>query len=267
LQQYGTTVSGVRISVVIIAQDEQRTIGRVLESVRPIAWEVILVDSGSTDRTKEIASSYGVQPIHQDWLGYAAQKNFAISQASGDWILSLDADEEVTPALASEIKELFEKGVPSEINGYKIPRLFFIGETAVRRGGFYPDAQLRLIKKGSGQFKDRIVHESIVISGESRELRNPMNHYAYRDVEHFEQTLDKYARLSAQHYYSQEFSPWRAHVLNETFHPLWTFFYRFIIRQGFLDGALCLKLNLIYANYVRKKIRYLRELAVAQKQS
>jgi len=266
LQNYGTTLSGVRLSVVIVCKDEQRTIGRVLESVKPLAWEVILIDSGSTDKTKDIALSYGVTPIHQDWLGYAAQKNLAISKTTGDWYLSLDADEEITPALAEEIKATFAKGVPEGVNGYKIPRLFYIGETLVKRGGFYPDSQLRLIRKGSGQFKDRIVHESISITGQAIELHTAMNHYAYRDVDHYEQTMDKYARLSADHYFSQEFKPWRASIINETIHPVWTFFYRYIVRQGFLDGALCLKLNLIYADYVRKKIYYLRKLVESKKQ-
>lgn len=267
MQPYGATVSGVKISVVIIAQDEQRTVGRVLEAVRPIAWEVILVDSGSTDQTKEIASEQGAKVIHQDWLGYSAQKNFAMSQATGDWLLSLDADEVITPELAAEIKELFVAGIPAGVNGYKIPRLFFIGETAIKRGGFYPDSQLRLIRRSTGHFKDRIVHESISISGKTIELSNPMYHYAYKDLQQYEQTMEKYARLSAQHYFSQKFSPWRAHILNEALHPMWTFFYRFIIRQGFLDGMLCLKLNLIYADYVRKKIHYLRELSTQQTRS
>jgi glycosyltransferase involved in cell wall biosynthesis len=249
-----------RLSVTIVAQDEERTIGSVLNAVRGLADEVIFVDSGSTDRTIEIAMSYGVKYFHQDWLGYSGQKNHAIDLASGEWILSLDADEILTPELVAEIRELLESPIPLEIAGYTIPRILYIGQTAVKRGGFYPDAQLRLIRQGRGRFRNRIVHEAIKVEGEVHQLKHAMLHYAYKDVEQFATTMDKYARMSAQHYFDEEFKPWRAHPLNELLHPGWTFFYRYFLRAGFLDGSLCWRLNVIYADYVRKKISYLREL-------
>jgi glycosyltransferase involved in cell wall biosynthesis len=251
---------GPTLSVTIVAQDEERTIGRVLEAVQPIADEIVFIDSGSTDRTIEIAKSFGVRFIHQDWLGYAAQKNMAIDMASGDWILSLDADEILTPQLVQEIRDLMKNGPAEGVDGYKIPRVLFIGEKPIKRGGFYPDAQLRLIKKGQGRFKQRIVHEAIAVEGKVGKLKHDMLHYSYRDVEHFAVTMDKYARLSAEHYYRQEFKPWRASAINEAIHPIWTFFYRQIVRGGVLEGTLGWRLNVIYADYVRKKIAYLRQL-------
>jgi hypothetical protein len=130
----------------------------------------------------------------------------------------------------------------------------------VRGGGFYPDAQLRLIRKASGRFAPRIVHESIKVEGRVVQLKNDLLHYAYRDIEEFAKTMDKYARLSAQHYLEDDNTAWRASALNELVTPGWTFFYRQIVRGGLFHGALCWRLNVIYAGYVRKKVRYLRQL-------
>jgi glycosyltransferase involved in cell wall biosynthesis len=259
-----TKTGGPTLSVTIVAQDEQRTIAAVLNSITSIADEVIFIDSGSTDRTVEIAKSFGVRFYHQDWLGYAAQKNMALDSASGDWILSLDADEVLTPALAAEIAALLKQGVPEETAGFKIPRVLYIGDRPVRGGGFYPDAQLRLIRKGRGRFQPRLVHESIKVGGGVSRLKHDLLHYAYEDVDQFAQAMDKYARLSAQHSFENGYRPWHASRFNEFVRPLWTFFYRQIARGGFLQGALCWRLNVIYADYVRKKIKYLRELVKAQ---
>ena len=185
------------LSVVIIAQDEERTIGRVLDAVKPIADEMILVDSGSSDGTREIATEHGANVIHQDWLGYAAQKNFALGLAKGDWVLSLDADEVLTPELVEEIAALLKDASAKDFLGYRIPRALYIGDVRVAHGGFYPDAQLRLIQKGAGLFNDRLVHEAIHIDGPVGMLRAEMHHYAYKNVQQFEDAMEKYARLSA----------------------------------------------------------------------
>ena len=255
-----TKTGGPPLSVTIVAQNEERTIAQVLAAVRDIADEVIFLDSGSTDRTIEIAKSFGIRFYHQDWLGYAEQKNKAIDLATGEWILSLDADEVLTPALVDEIRARMQRGVPDDVAGFKIPRVLFIGDTPVRGGGFYPDAQLRLIRKGKGRFQPRVVHESIKVEGEVRQLKHDMLHYAYRDVEQFAVTMDQYARLSAQHYFEHENTAWRRSRLNEILNPAWTFFYRQLLRGGLLHGALCWRLNVIYAGYVRKKVSYLRKL-------
>ncbi|MBX9666975.1 MAG: glycosyltransferase family 2 protein [Candidatus Obscuribacterales bacterium] len=248
------------LSVVIVAQDEERTIGKVIEAATPIADEVLLIDSGSTDRTIEIATALGAQCRHQDWLGYAKQKNLALSLANSDWILSLDADEILTPALVAEIKGLLERGSATEYDGYLIPRVLFIGDTPVRNGGFYPDAQLRLIRRGKGSFNDRLVHEAIKVDGKVSSLKNEMLHYAYKDVAEFESAMDKYARLSADEFARRQRFGWKCHPLNELFHPIWTFLYRYLGRGGIKDGVIGLALAKIYSDYVRKKIRYLRDL-------
>lgn len=247
------------LSAVIIAQDEERTIGQVLSAIKDLVSEIVLVDSGSTDRTKEIATACGARVIHQDWLGYAAQKNFALEQAQGDWVISLDADEVVTPHLAAEIKELFHSASWEKWDGFKIARLMFVGEQAIAHGGFYPDAQLRLFRRGMGRFNDRLVHESVTLDGRVKQLKNHMLHLSYRDVDHFKTAHDKYARLAAQECLRSGYRPGKASLVNLYLHPVWTFIYRFIGRMGFLDGTLGLQMNLAYADYVRKKILYLRE--------
>jgi glycosyltransferase involved in cell wall biosynthesis len=255
-----TKTGGPPLSVTIVACNEERTIGDVLRSVSGIADEIVFVDSGSNDRTPEIAKEFGVRFYHQEWLGFAAQKNCAIELATGEWILSLDADEVLTPALQAEIRQLLQQGVAEETAGFKIPRVLFIGDTPVRGGGFYPDAQLRLFRRRNGRFGPRIVHESVKVDGRVLQLRQDMLHYAYKDVEDFAETMDQYARLSAQHYFEQGSTAWRASRMNEMLTPLWTMLYRQIVRGGVLQGELCRRLNRIYAGYVRKKIRYLREL-------
>ena len=134
------------LSVVIIACNEERIIAKTLEAVFSFAGEIILVDSGSTDRTVEIARQFKAQCHHQQWLGYAGQKNYALSLATKKWILSLDADEIVTEALAKEITALLASSV-QPFTGYRIPRLLYIGNKPLKHGGFYPDAQLRLFPK------------------------------------------------------------------------------------------------------------------------
>jgi len=247
------------LSVVIVAQDEERTIGKVLNSVKKIASEIILVDSGSKDRTVEIGKAYGAICHHREWQGYAAQKNFALSLAKSQWLLSLDADEVLTDPLLSEIEAALTQSEKQLPDGYLIPRLLFIGDTAIRHGGFYPDAQLRLFRGGKGHFKPRMVHESIIVEGKVGRLHHAMLHYAYLDFEDFRTALTKYARLSAQEFAMTEQLGWRVSKLNEWLHPWWTFFYRYVVRLGFLDGAAGLKANCIYRDYVRKKIVYLQE--------
>ena len=188
------------------------------------------------------------------------RKNKAIDLATGEWILNLDADEVLTPELVAEIRALLQRGVPEDVAGFKIPRVLYIGETPVRGGGFYPDAQLRLIRKGRGRFQPRVVHESIKVDGEVRQFRHDMLHYAYADVAQFAATMDHYAKLSAQHYFEAGYNWWNASRLAEILKPSWTFFYRQIVRGGVLLGPLCWKLNIIYAGYVRKKVQYLRAL-------
>jgi glycosyltransferase involved in cell wall biosynthesis len=247
------------LSVVIIAFNEERGVADVLEAAKPIADEIIFVDSGSTDRTVEIAQGYGVKLYNQQWLGYGAQKNLAIGYATCDWILSLDADEVMTPELVSEIQSTLSDTLISRYDGFEIPRMLYIGRQPVKHGGFYPDAHLRLFRRGKGRFKERLVHESLVVDGPIKQLKHSLRNYAYDSVEEYKASLENFARLHVQQKLKEGYNIWQSHPINEFLHPYWTFFYKYIVRRGFLDGKLGLDLALAYSHYVRCKISYLRQ--------
>jgi glycosyltransferase involved in cell wall biosynthesis len=144
------------LSIAIVALNEEANLGRVLESVR-WADEIVVVDSGSTDRTCDIAREYGARVIHEPWRGYTAQKNYALELCTKDWILSLDADEEVSPELANEIKQVLASSGP--LDGYAIPRKnLFLGRW-MKHGGFYPDPKLRLFRRGMAYSTGRDPHD------------------------------------------------------------------------------------------------------------
>ncbi|MBA4074780.1 MAG: hypothetical protein C0508_07035, partial [Cyanobacteria bacterium PR.023] len=187
--------------------------------------------------------------------------------AKSDWVLSLDADEILSEQLAAEIAALLKSPNIDRFDGYKIPRILYIGDQAVSRGGFYPDAQLRLFKRGKGKFGERLVHEAIKMDGPVTMLTEPMYHYAYKTVEDFAAAMDKYARLSAQEFFNRGNYGWKASRIAELVKPSLTFLYRYLIRGGIMEGALGFKLTAIYSDYVRKKIVYLRQLAAKNNDS
>ncbi len=237
------------LSVVIITKNEEANLARTLESV---AWadEIVIVDSGSTDRTREIAESFHAKFFVEAWKGFAAQKNSALQKASGDWILSLDADEEVEPALADEIRQTLSAN-PSA-TGFWIPRKnFFLGRW-IRHGGFYPDPKLRLFRRGAGQFENRLVHEDIKISGPTAKLKNHFLHHAYPTLESYLEHMNRYSSLGAQMAVAKNGRA-RFSFLDIVVRPRLTFFYNYILRGGFLDGHEGLLLHLYHANYVSWK--------------
>jgi glycosyltransferase involved in cell wall biosynthesis len=248
------------VTVVIICENEERTIEKVINAAKKVSSDIVIVDSGSTDNTVEIARSLGAECHHQKWLGFGPQKNFAISLAKSNWILSLDADEIVDSTLTKEIKEALARQDLKEYDGFRVPRLLIIGGKEIIHGGFFPDAQLRLFDRTKGQFNERKVHEAVHVKGKVAMLKGKLLHHAYPDFDAYKLALDKYAKLSAEEFSTRGDSAWRTSKLNEWIHPIWTFFYRYILRLGFLDGKDGLQAALIYSDYVRKKIAYLRDL-------
>ncbi len=232
------------LSIAIITLNEERIIDKTINALVDFADEIIVVDSGSIDRTLEILKKYPVKIFHQDWLGYADQKNLAISKCSSDWILSLDADEVLTDELKIGILDAINN--PKENIGFKLARNFYIGERLIKHGGYFPYYQLRLFMRSTNAiFEKRAVHESIKLEGNVSYLKNPLNHYAYRDLEHYKNTLDKYAELASLEIKSKCNFP----ILKS----LWAFIYRYIFRLGFLDGTLGFNLARTYSGYVYKK--------------
>lgn len=236
------------LSVVIVTLNEEANLARTLPS---IAWadEIIVVDSGSTDRTREVAESFGAKFFVETWKGFAAQKNSALAKATGEWILSLDADEEVEPALADEIRTVLAAN-PS-VAGFWIPRKnFFLGRW-IRHGGFYPDPKLRLFRRDAGAFEDRAVHEDIRIDGSTASLKNNLLHHAYPTLENYIEHMNRYSSLGAR--MAVEKRPRAFSIVDIVARPKLTFLYNYFLRLGFLDGREGLLLHLYHATYVSWK--------------
>lgn len=184
------------VSVAIITLNEEANVRRCLESVR-WADEIIIVDCGSTDGTLKICEEYGCRVFNHEWEGFAGQKNYAIGKATGDWVLSLDADEEVTLGLRQEILSTVRSNAA---DAYSMPRSnLFLGKW-MRHGGWWPDRQLRLFRRGMGSFKDVPIHEHIVMREGSSVglLANPLRHYTYPTVHDFMARANSYTTIEAQ---------------------------------------------------------------------
>jgi glycosyltransferase involved in cell wall biosynthesis len=232
------------IAVAIICKNEERIIEQCLLQAQKISAEIILVDSGSTDKTPEIAKKFDLKFVYQDWLGYSAQKNYALSLCTQPWVLSLDADEVLTDELINEIKSLDL----SENCAYKIPRKLFVGKRFIRWGGYYPDYQLRLVPKNQARFNDRPVHESLILSDSAKDypvikLEYAINHYSYETIKDLEKAFDKYALLARK----------KSNLVLACLKFIFTFVNKYFFQLGILEGALGLRLALVHANYTFKK--------------
>ncbi len=276
----------MNLSVVIITYNEEVNIGRTLASVQPLVadgkGEIVIVDSGSTDRTVEIARSYGATVFIETWQGYAAQKNSAIEKATGDWILSLDADEELDAtlreALADTLEGLSHLAALSTKNGVHpftlddtradiefhistkydenfaglwIPRKnLFLGRW-IKHGGFWPDLKLRFFRRAAGRVEDRPVHETVRVSGQTGQIRyGALLHHSYPTLSDYIDHMNRYSSLGAEMAAEgkRSFS-----VINITVRPVLTFVYNYFFRLGFLDGREGLLLHLYHSVYVSWK--------------
>jgi glycosyltransferase involved in cell wall biosynthesis len=219
------------LSVAIITLNEEENLPRCLESVRDLASEIIVIDSGSTDRTREIAEKFRARFEMNPWPGHVAQKNFALERCTQPWILCLDADEEVSPELAAAIRSVFAAGEPPE-RGFLINRLnFYLGQWI--RHAWYPEWRLRLVKRGQARWAGLDPHDKLEFEGPSRRLRGDLHHYSFRSVrDHFEKTL-KYARITAESYAREGH---RFHWYQLIFSPWFAFLKVILWKSGWLDG-------------------------------
>jgi glycosyltransferase involved in cell wall biosynthesis len=255
--------SGVSLSVAIITFNEAQNLRRTLESLRGIAQEIIIVDNGSTDGTLDIAREFGAQVFCEEWKGYAAQKNSAIEKATGDWILSLDADEAASDELQEELKTILCSRAPDTLNGYWIPRKNYFMGRWIRRGGFYPDRKLRLFRRGLGHFEERPVHETMHVEGKTGTLRGSLLHNAYPTLQGYITQMNRYSSLGAGAAVS---GGKRSFNLTDILlRPGLTFFYNYVCRLGFLDGREGLLLHLYHASYVSWKYAKVWEQSRPQK--
>jgi (heptosyl)LPS beta-1,4-glucosyltransferase len=244
----------VKLTVTVITRDEARHIEAALQSV---AWadEIIVVDSGSTDETVSIARRMATRVEVRDWPGYGAQKNYAAQLASNDWILSLDADERVSPELASEIGETI-RSEPAHC-GYRMPRVTWYQGRWIRSTDWYPDYQLRLFNRRAARWNTRRVHESVEADRPPGVLRHELQHYAYRDISHHLATIDRYTTLAAEQWLAEGR---RTSAIGMFFHPRFAFLRNYILRGGFRDGTAGLLVSTMNAYYVFLKLAKLWEL-------
>jgi len=246
------------LSVAIITRDEEQNLARTLASVQ-FANEVIVVDTGSTDRTIEIARAAGATVYEEEWQGFAASKNSAIAKCTGTWILSLDADEELSPELQSQIKHLLPSS-PRTDAYFLRRRNLFLGRW-IKRGSFYPDAKLRLFRRTAASFttqphfENRPVHETIAFSGLADTLDYDLIHHAYPTLETYIEHMDRYSSLgSSLLVESGKISrSWPAFVYRVLLVPRLGFVWNYLFRGGFLDGREGLLLHLYHATYTSWK--------------
>ena len=244
----------VPVTATVITLNEAANIEAALTS---LSWadEIIVVDSQSSDRTTEIARKFTDKVIVRPWPGYIAQKNFAAEQASHDWVFSLDADERVTPELAAEIEKLIGEGPGAA--GYRVPRVTFHLGRWMRSTDWYPDYQLRLYDRRRARWSGRYVHESVKAEGPVGDLRSELQHFAYRDLAHHIQTMDRYTTLAAKQMFEEGR---RTGLVDLMVHPPAAFFRNYVLRGGFRDGVPGLIVSAMNARYVGLKFAKLWEL-------
>jgi len=241
----------MKLSVAIIANNEEANLARTLAAVK-FADEVIVLDSGSTDGTIMLAEKLGAKVFSQEWLGYAAQKNAAIAKCSGDWVLSIDADEEVSPELRQEIQATLDA---PKFDAYFLPRRNLIFGRWIKHGGYWPDAKLRLFRRGTAQFEDRAVHEDIKFSGTTGRLRGWLIHRPYPTLSAYIEHMNRYSSLGAEMATEKGrvSHSLAAFFWNVFANPAATFFYNYFLRLGFLDGREGLLLHVNHSVYISWK--------------
>ena len=222
------------LSIVILTYNSEKHLEEVLDSGR-FADEILLLDSGSTDRTLAIAEKAGVRVVQSPWLGFGKMKQKAVSLARHDWVFVLDSDEVLTPPLIDEIRRVLQApGFP----GYFVPRLNYFFGKPIRHGGLYPDATLRLFDRRRGHFTEDAVHEKVLLEDEAGRLHHPMKHYAYDSVEEFVEKQNRYSTLGA-----------KPNRLKALLNPSWTFLKMYVIKLGFLDGWEGYLIARLYSQY------------------
>jgi glycosyltransferase involved in cell wall biosynthesis len=221
----------VKLSIILITKNAADTLLRCLESVR-WADEIVVVDSGSSDDTARICRELGAKlSIAEDWPGFGPQKNRALNLASGEWVLSIDADEWVTPELRSEIEASLS--APGAHLGFRLPRLSSYCGRPMRHSGWWPDYVTRLFKRGHARFSDDLVHERLNIQGGIGKLKHPLMHEAIRSLEQVIEKINAYSSAGAE---NMARTGRRGSLVTALWHGFWSFFRTYVLRAGFLDG-------------------------------
>jgi glycosyltransferase involved in cell wall biosynthesis len=233
----------MKISATLITFNEERNIARAIESLR-CCDEVIVVDSGSTDRTTELAEKLGARLVESPWGGYAPQKNLAADRAQHDWILSLDADEALSEALEAEIWQ-FKRTTPA-CDAYTVPRLAQYLGRWILHSGWYPDRKVRLYDRRKARWTGSYVHESVQVDGRVGELKANLLHFTCSSLSEHVKTMERYTTLAAEEIVSEGRKIGWEHLILE---PPWTFLRTYFLQRGFLDGIEGLTIAYMAAFY------------------
>ena len=247
----------MHISVVIITHNEEHNILRCLNSVQDVADEIVVVDSGSTDNTENICKNFGVKFVRQDWLGYSEQKNFANSLASNDWILSIDADEEISDELKRSIFKYKNNHIPHDMV-FSMNRLTNYCGHWIRHCGWYPDRKIRIWNRTVGKWEGEI-HETIEFSTEIKEkvLKGDLLHYSFDSAYEYENQQFKFAKMRGEHYFQKG----KKHAgFFMIVSPIFSFIQHYFFQLGFLDGKDGLYICYITAKATKLKYKTLKEL-------
>ena len=245
----------MKISATIITYNEERAIARAIESLR-CCDEILVLDSGSTDRTVDIASKLGARVVEDCWHGYAAQKNIAADLATNDWILALDADESLSEALEAEIWHIKKAG--PQYDAYTVPRLAQYLGRWILHSGWYPDRKVRLFDRRKGKWIGEFVHESVVVEGRVGHLRSNLLHFTCSSLKEHLKTMDRYTTLAAQELVARNKKVTLRHLLID---PPWTFLRTYFLQRGFLDGleGLTIAYMAAFYNFLKySKVRYMQ---------
>ena len=240
------------LSVILITRNEEANLDDCLASLEGIAQQIVVVDTASSDRTLEIAQNYGAKIASPpDWPGFGPQKNRALDLATGEWVLSLDADERLTPALRTEILTAIAHS--AQVDCFAIPRLSWYCGRFIRHSGWSPDYVDRLFKRGTACFSDDLVHERLIPQGQVAKLKNPMLHYSFINKLQVKEKMERYSTDSAKQAFlrGKKGSPIKAIT-----HGAWAFLRTYIFRLGFLDGPQ--GLSLAFANAQGSFYRYIK---------
>jgi glycosyltransferase involved in cell wall biosynthesis len=219
-----------KLSAILIVRNEERDLPACLESLQGVADEIVVVDSRSTDRTRDIARGFGARVIERDFAGFGPQKQFALEQATGDWVINLDADERLSPALREEIRQ--HLGPSETANGFELPfHVYFLGRR-LRFGGSFREYHLRLFRREKARYAGKDVHEGIVVVPPLGRLRGPVRHESYRDFAEYLEKCNRYTGLIARDKFrkGKRFAVWQNARLP------WEFLMRYVFKLGFLDG-------------------------------
>lgn len=251
----GPSNMAIRISAAIITFNEERNIARVIESLR-CCDEILVLDSGSNDRTVEIATKLGARVVEASWHGYAAQKNIAAQLATHDWVLALDADESLSEALEAEIWQIKKSG--PQFDGYTMPRLAQYLGRWILHGGWYPDRKVRLFDRRKAKWVGQYVHESVQVNGKIGHLESNILHFTCSSLSEHLKSMDRYTTLAAEGLVAQGAKITLGKILVD---PPWTFFRSYVLQRGFLDGleGLAIAYMAAFYNFVKyTKANYMK---------